>query len=82
MKMESRSTDLANKQKKDLRVQHTFFTNIIRKKKLHVFVFFCTTKESNFLVTHYFHGGIVAFIFSLQLIFTWLLTFFIFSLPL
>ena len=43
---------------------------------------FCTTKTSNFLVTHYFYGGIVLtqyfvscvhvrFYFSLPLIFTW-----------
>ena len=70
MKMASRSIHLISK--KTLHVQHTFF--LIRKKQictcstlfglsLPLFctttTLFCTTKASNFLVTHYFYGGIV-----------------------
>ena len=65
--MASRSIDLISKN-----VQHTFSSNqekIIARAE-HFFVFplplfyttttlFCTTKTSNFLVTHYFYGGIV-----------------------
>ena len=57
MKMASRSIDLISKKKK--------------KTNLHAFCLslplfcttttqFCRTKTSNILVTHYFHGGIVA----------------------
>ena len=68
MKMASRSIHLISK--KTLHVQHTFF--LIRKKQictcstlfglsLPLFctttTLFCTTKASNFLVTHYFYGG-------------------------
>ena len=71
MKMASRSIDLVSKIT-NLHVQHTFFL-VSKKTNLHVqhtFLFFfavvlhdtmpfCTTKMSNFQVTHYFYGGIV-----------------------
>ena len=57
----------SNQQKNKLHVQHTFF--LISQKKntfclsLPLFctttTLFCRTKTSNFLVTHYFCGGIV-----------------------
>ena len=60
----------SNQQKNKLHVQHTFFSNQ-QKTILHVqhafclslpsfcktTTLFCTTKTSNFLVTHYFYGG-------------------------
>ena len=64
----------SNQQKNKLHVQHTFFSNQPKKKtNLHVqhafclslplfctiTTLFCRTKTSNFLVTHYFCGGIV-----------------------
>ena len=66
-------TNRSNQQKNKLHVQHTFSSNQ-QKTNLHVqhaflsfpyrFFFttitlFCTTKTSNFLLTHYFYGGIV-----------------------
>ena len=77
MKMASRSIDLISKKNK-LHVQHTFFL-ISKKNKFaraaRFFVFqlplfctttalFCRTKTSNFLVTHYFYGGIVVCAYS------------------
>ena len=71
--MASRSIDLISKKNK-LHVQHTFFSNLnSTKTNLHVqhafclslplfcitTTLFCRTKTSNFLVTHYFCGGIV-----------------------
>ena len=94
----------SNQQKKIVRAAHYFY--LISKKKqictcstlfcLSLPLFcgttmpFCMTKTANFLVTHYFYGGIIpvfmfAFIFSLPLIFTllaspcWPLAFLIFS---
>ena len=68
-------TNRSNYQKKKnkLHVQHTFFLLLAGNKfarEARFFVFplplfcttttlFCTTKTSNFLVTHYFYGGIV-----------------------
>ena len=64
----------SNQQKNKLHVQHTFFFELAKKKtNLHVqhafclslplfcitTTLFCRTKTSNFLVTHYFYGGIV-----------------------
>ena len=71
MKMASRSLDLITKKNKFARAAHFFL--ISKKTNLHVsrlFFFFlplfctttmpfCTTETSKFLVTHYFHGGIV-----------------------
>ena len=66
-------TNRSTQQKNKLHVQHTFSSNQ-QKTNLHVqhafFVFplplfcttttlFCTTKTSNFLVTHYFYAEIV-----------------------
>ena len=75
MKMaQSRLIDLISKKNK-LHVQHLYLLILIAKNKFaraaRFFVFplplfcttttlFCTTKTSNFLVTHYFYGGIVA----------------------
>ena len=70
MKMASRSIDLISKKK--IACEHTFFSNQ-QKTNLHVqhafclslplfcttTTLFCRTKTSNFLVTHYFYGGIV-----------------------
>ena len=94
MKMASRSIDLISK-KQIARAAHFFL--ISKKTNLHVqhafclslplfcttTTQFCRTKTSNFLVTHYFYGGIVyvltqyfvscvhaRFYFSLPLIFT------------
>ena len=51
----------SNKQKTKLHVQHTFFSNFF---SLPLFfstrMLFCRTKMPNFLVTHYFYGGLVA----------------------
>ena len=63
----------SNQQKNKLHVQHTFFSNQQKKQictcsrlfclSLPLFctttTLFCRTKTSNFLVTHYFYGGIV-----------------------
>ena len=63
----------SNTQKNKLHVQHTFFSNQQKKKQIctcsTLFVFFalfcttttlfCRTRTLNFLVTHYFYGGIV-----------------------
>ena len=69
MKLASRLIDLTSKKNK-MHVQHTFSSNQ-QKTNLHAFLsfpcrcffttstLFCTTKTSNFLVTHYFYGGIV-----------------------
>ena len=72
MKMVLRSTDLISK-KQIARAAHFFFL-LAKKNKFaraaRIFVFLCrcfarlqrclcTTKTSNFLVTHYFYGGIV-----------------------
>ena len=77
MKVVSRSIDLISKKKNKLHAQHTFF--LISKKTFaraaRFFVFqlplsctttalFCRTKTSNFLVTHYFYGGIVVCAYS------------------
>ena len=66
-------TNRSNQQKNKLHVQHTFSSNQ-QKTNLHVqhaflsfpcrcfarpTTLFCTTKTSNFLVTHYFYGEIV-----------------------
>ena len=96
MKMASRSIDLISK-KKQICTCSTLFFLISKKTNLHVqhafclslplfcttTTLFCRTKSSNFLVKHYFYGGIVArtypifcllcscnFYFSLPLIFT------------
>ena len=75
--MASRSIDLISKKNK-LHVQHTFFL-ISKKTNLHVqhgfclslplfcttTTLFCRTKTSNFLVTHYFYGGIVVCAYSI-----------------
>ena len=70
-------TNRSNQQKNKLHVQHTFSSNQ-QKTNLHVqhaflsfpchFFFttitlFCTTKTSNFLLTHYFYGGIVVCVY-------------------
>ena len=87
----------SNQQKTKQHVQHTIFFNQKKETNLHVqhacclslplfcttTTLFCRTKSSNFLVTHYFYGGIVArtypifcllclcnYYFSLPLIFT------------
>ena len=71
MKMASRSTDLISK--KTNCTCSTLFFLISKKTNLHVqhafclslplfcttTTLFCRTKTSNFLVTHYFYGGIV-----------------------
>ena len=78
MKMASRPIDLIS-QKNKLHVQHSFFSNQQKKRtNLHVqhaflslfAVVFCTTampffmtKTSNVLVTHYFYGGIVVWVY-------------------
>ena len=63
----------SNQQKNKLHVQYTFFSNQEKKTNLHVqhafclslplfcatTMLFCRAKTSNFLVTHYFYGGIV-----------------------
>ena len=63
----------SNQQKNKLHVQYTFFSNQEKKTNLHVqhafclslplfcatTTLFCRAKTSNFLVTHYFYGGIV-----------------------
>ena len=74
MKVASRLIDLISKKKKNkLHVQHTFLLLLagnLFAREARFFVFplplfcttttlFCTTKTSNFLVTHYFYGGIV-----------------------
>ena len=74
MKMASRLIDLISKKKSKnkLHVQHTFSSNQqrINLHVKHAFLSFrcrcfarlqrcSTTKTSNFLVTHYFYGGIV-----------------------
>ena len=94
MKMASRLTDLISKKNK-LHVYHTLSSSkkqIARVARFFVLplplfctttTLFCTTKTSNFLVTHYFYGGMVVcaypsfvscvhvrFYFSLTLIFT------------
>ena len=74
MKMASRSIDLISKKKTNCTCSTLFFSNLNSKKtNLHVqhafclslplfcttTTLFCRTKTSNFLVTHYFYGGIV-----------------------
>ena len=68
----------SNQQKNKLHVQHNFFL-ISKKTNLHVQhpfclslplfcttkTLFCMTKPSNFLVTHYFYGGIVVCAYSI-----------------
>ena len=49
----------SNQQKANLHVQHTFFVQTFAV--LHDTLLFCTTKTYNFLVTHYFYGGIAVF---------------------
>ena len=72
-------TNRSNQQKNKLHVQHTFSSNQQKKKfarAARFFVFplplfcttttlFCTTKTSNFLVTHYFYGGIVVCVYPI-----------------
>ena len=92
MKMVLRSTDLISK-KQIARAAYFFFL-LAKKNKFaraaRIFVFLCrcfarlqrclcTTKTSNFLVTHYFYGGIVVcaypmfcfFVFMFAFIFHW-----------
>ena len=71
--MASRSIDLISKKKKTNCACSTLFFVISKKTNLHVqqafclslplfcitTTLFCRTKTSNFLVTHYFYGGIV-----------------------
>ena len=67
MKMASRLIDLISKKKKTNCTCSTLFLLYQQKPNLHVqhallcttTTLFCTTKTSNFLVTHYFYGGIV-----------------------
>ena len=57
MKMASRLIDLISK-KTNLHVQHaflSFFAVVLQDSTMP----FCLTKTSNFVVSHYFHGGIV-----------------------
>ena len=49
----------SNQQKANLHVQHTFFVQAFAV--LHDTLLFCMTKTYNFLVTHYFYGGIAVF---------------------
>ena len=78
MKMASRPIDLIS-QKNKLHVQHSFFSNQQKKKNkfacaARFFVFLCRcffttampffmTKTSNVLVTDYFYGGIVVWVY-------------------
>ena len=63
MKTASKLTDLISKKNK-LHVQHTFFVF-----PLPLFcttaTLFCTTKTSNFLVTHYYYGEIVVCVYPI-----------------
>ena len=78
MKMSSRLIDLISKKKKIARAAHFFF--YISENKFacaaRFFVFplplfyttttlFCTTKTSNFLITHDFYGGIVVCVYPI-----------------
>ena len=51
-------TNRSYQQKDKLHVQHTFLSFPCRCFALLQRTLFCTTKASNFLVTHYFYGGI------------------------
>ena len=79
MKMASRLIDLISKKKNKLHVQHTFLLLLagnIFAREARFFVFplplfcttttlFCTTKTSNFLVTHNFYGGIAVCVYPI-----------------
>ena len=68
-------TNRSNQQKNKLHVQNTFSSNYQKTNShvQHAFLsflcttttLFCTTKTSNFLVTHYFYGGIVVCVYPI-----------------